>query len=429
MSGIMSSELIPMRWPSQWRDSSALQRISKTPINCLLIENPDSLRSVVEQAQKNGIRVVHAMSELPGILVINGVWPGAKLTQTSSSSHKDSASSGPTGLPWVESNGWAIRLVSALNPKSTIWVDVTPKDPPESYRLCVADVAAFGGTWIISLDNQLAAGIERGDGESMATWKGLIESVEFFATHNYRTDYVGAAVVGVLSSYSGDNQTLSWEVLKLLTRTTEQYRVIPSGSFSANSLSGLQAVLCPESDLPGGGIRKQLLDFVQNGGLLITRSAWRGMPGTPANWDNPRYEGHVLGKGTIAVAKSKDAADAYLIANDTVALVSHRFDLLRFWDAGSLNAYLSKAPDGKRAVAQMVFYAWEMNGATAAHGPENATVRVAGRYRTAQLLTFDKQPITLGPPDDHGIGMVIYEDSVELHLPPLTHYGAVELDV
>jgi hypothetical protein len=35
----------------------------------------------------------------------------------------------------------------------------------------------------------------------------------------------------------------------------------------------------------------------------------------------------------------------------------------------------------------------------------------------------------LGPPDDHGIGMVIYEDSVELHLPPLTHYGAVELDV
>jgi hypothetical protein len=320
-------------------------------------------------------------------------------------------------------------LAATLNPKSTIWVDVTPKDPPESYPLCVADVAAFGGTWIISLDDQLAAGIERGDGASMETWKGLIESVEFFATHNYRSAYVGSAVVGVISSFSGDNQVLSWEVLKLLTRTTEQYRIIPIGSFSANSLSGLQAVLCPDSDPPGGDLRKALLDFVQAGGLLIMRSAWHGMPGTPANWDNPRYAGHVLGKGTIAVAKSKDTPDAYLIANDTVALVSHRFDLLRFWDAGSLNAYLSEAPDGKRAVAQLVFYAWEMNGATAAHGPENATVRVAGRYRTAQLLTFDKPPLALGQPDDHGIGMVVYDDSVELHLPPLSHYGAVELDV
>jgi len=72
----------------------------------------------------------------------------------------------------------------------------------------------------------------------------------------------------------------------------------------------------------------------------------------------------------------------------------------------------------------------EMNGATAAHGPENATVRVAGRYRTLKLLTFDKPPLALGQPDDHGIGMVgSMTDSVELHLPPLSHYGAVELDV
>ena len=118
-----------------------------------------------------------------------------------------------------------------------------------------------------------------------------------------------------------------------------------------------------------------------------------------------------------------------MMANDTVALVSHRYDLLRFWDAGSVNAYLSQAPDGKRAVAQVIFYAWEMNGETAVHGPANATVRVAGKYRTAQLLTFEKQPITLGPPDDHGIGMLINENSVELHLPPLTHYAAVELGV
>jgi len=426
MSGIMSSELIPMRWPSQWRDSSTLQRLSNTPINCLLIEGPDPLRSVVEQAQKNGIRVIHGTSELSGITVVQGEWPGIRLSR---SGGRNTASSGPTGLPWVNSNGWEIRLVAALNPKSTIWVDVTPKDPSVSYQLCVADVAACGGNWIISLDDQLAAGIERGDAEPMETWKGLVESVEFFATHNDWPSYGGSAVVGVLSSFSGEDKALSWEVVKLLNRTTEQYRIIPNGSFSANSLSGLQAVLCPESDLPGGGIRKQLLDFVQNGGLLITRSAWHGIPGTPADWDHPRYAGRVLGKGSVAVAKSKDAADPYMMANDAVVLVSHRFDLLRLWNTGSVSAYLSEAPDGKRAVVQMVFYAREMNGAMAAHGPVNVSVRVAGRYRTARLLTFDKQPLALGQPDDHGIGMVVYDDSVELHLPPLSHYGAVELDV
>jgi hypothetical protein len=72
MSGFMSSELIPMRWPSQWRDSSALQRLSNTHINCLLIEDSAPLRSVVEQAQKNGIRVIHGTSELPGIIVMRG---------------------------------------------------------------------------------------------------------------------------------------------------------------------------------------------------------------------------------------------------------------------------------------------------------------------------------------------------------------------
>jgi hypothetical protein len=424
MSGLMSSELIPMRWPSQWRNSSALQRLSNTHINCLLIEEPGPLSSVVEQAKKNGIRVIHGTSELPGITVVEGVWPGVRLSRTGG---QNTASSGPTGLPWVNSNGWEIRLMAALNAKSTIWVDVTPKDSSASYPMCVADVASCGGNWIISLDDKLAAGIERGDAEPMETWKGLVESVEFFATHNDWSSYGGSAVVGVLSSFSDEDKALSWEVVKLLTRTTEQYRVIPTGSFSANSLSGLQAVLCPDPDLPGEELRKQLLDFVGNGGLLITRSAWHGMPGTPADWDHPRYDGRVLGKGSIAVAKSKDSADAYMMANDAVVLVSHRFDLLRFWNAGSVGAYMSEASDGKRAVVQMVFYARELNGKMSLGGPENATVRVAGRYRTARLLTFGKQPVALGQPDDHDIGMVINENSVELHLPPLSYYAAVEL--
>ena len=418
-----------MRWPTQWQNPSALERLTNTPINCLLIEDHASLQSVIERAQRNNVRVIRAFSQLPGITVIPGDWPGVRMSR---SGDRDTASTGPTGLPWVDSNGWKIRLAAALNPHSPIWVDVSPKTPlAGSYQLCVADIAACGGRWIVALDDQLATGIETGDGAALETWKGLTQSVAFFAAHNYWLAYVGAAVVGVISGFSGDNEPLSHELLNLLTRTAEQYRIIPKATCSGTSLNGLQAALYPDSDPPATDLRNQLLDFVQAGGLLITSSVWGATSGKPAEWDHPRYDCRTLGQGRIAIAKSEEAADPYLMANDTVALVSHRFDLIRFWDAGAVNAYLSVAPDHKRAVLQMVFYAQELNGKVAMGGPDTATVRVAGRYRTAQLLTSDrwKEPLTLGPSDKHEVGVVVEKDSLELHLPPLSHYAAVELGV
>jgi len=425
----MSSDLIPMRWPKQWQNPSALARLSNTHINCLLIEDDAALRAVIDQARGSGIQVIQATSQVPGVTVIQGDWPGVRLSR--SGDHNQS-STGPTGLPWVDSNGWKVRLAAALNSPSVIWVDVVPKDPqPGSYALCFADVAACGGRWIITLDDELAAGIDGDHGEALETWKDLTRTTEFFATHTYWSGFAEEAVIGVVSDFSGDNEFLSNELLNLLTRTTEQYRIIPKAKFSASSLEGLQAVLYTDSGPPAADLRKQVLSFVQAGGILITRPGWGDIPGNPADWDHPRYLCRVLGKGRIAVAKSDDALDPYLLANDSVVLVSHRFDLLRFWDAGSVNAYLSVAPDRKRAVVQMVFYARELNGKVAMGGPDTATVRVAGRYQSAQLLTLDHsaQPMTSGESASHDVGMVIEKDAVELHLPNLSHYAAIELTI
>ena len=423
----MSLELIPMRWPSRWQNPSALARLRDTHINCLLVEDDVALRPVIDDARRNGIRVIHAVSEISGVTVIKGEWPGVRMSR---SSDRDESSTGPTGLPWVDSNGWKVRLAAALNSQSTIWVNVEPKAPlPGSYALCFADVAACGGRWIIALDEQLAAGLDSGNAEALETWKDLTLATGFFATHSYWSNFTDEAVVGVVSDFSGENEFLSHELLNLLTRTTEQYRIIPKARFSVSSIGGLQAVLYADSGPPAPDLRKQVLDFVQAGGLLITRPGWGDMPGSPAEWDHPRYLCRVIGNGRIAVARSDDAPDPYLLANDTVALVSHRFDLLRFWDAGSVNAYLSVAPDRKRAVVQMVFYARELNGKVAMGGPDTATLRVAGRYQTAQLLTLDRSNrlMTSGDSASQDVGMVMDKDAVELHLPNLSHYAAVEL--
>jgi hypothetical protein len=423
------SNLIPMRWPKGWRNPSALARLSETPINCLLIEEGDQLQPVIEEARRKGIQTIRTASQIPGITLIKGEWPGVRMSQAS---NRDEAATGPTGLPWVDSNGWKVRLAAAFNPQSTIWVEVEPKAPPAgSYPLCFADIAACNGHWIISLDDKLAAGIESGAGEALQTWRNLVQATEFFSTHAYWSEYVDEAVVGVISDFSGENEFLSHELLNLLTRTTEQYRILPKTRVSESSLGKLVAVLYPDAGPPASDLRKHVLDFVERGGLLIAGPGWGNTPGDAANWDHPRYICRVLGTGRIAIAKSEDSMDPYLLANDTVALVSHRFDLLRFWDAGSVNAYLSLAPDRKRAVVQMLFYAWEMNGKVAMGGPDTATVRVAGQYRTAQLLTLDRfgHPMTLQESDNRDVGMVIGKDAVELHLPNLSHYAAVELGV
>jgi hypothetical protein len=103
-----------------------------------------------------------------------------------------------------------------------------------------------------------------------------------------------------------------------------------------------------------------------------------------------------------------------MVANDSAVLISHRYELLRFWNPGALGAYLTMAPDGKRSAAQMLFYATAREGST--------TVRVAGRYRTGKLWTLDH-------PSAQDVEMEIQHDAVEIHMPPVSVYAAVELEV
>jgi hypothetical protein len=417
-----------MRWPPQWQNPSTLSLLKGTNINCLLTEDENRLQPVMTEARRKGIRIIKANSPPREITVISGLWPGIRLSR---SNDRDEASSGPTGEPWVNSNGWKVRLANALNPQSAVWVDARPETPqPGSYTLCFADAAACGGRWIISLDDQFAAGVQSGNEEALRAWKSLGRATNFFAAHSSWSDYIGGAVVGVVSDFAGANEFLSHEVLNLLTRTWEQYRIIPKTRCSMDQLAGLRGVLYPDADPPGAELRKQILNFVKDGGLLITRPEWVGMSGSPADWDHPRYNCRVLGRGRIAIAKSDDV-DPYLLANDTVALVSHQFDLLRLWDATAVNAYLCTTPDRTKAVVQMVFYVPETNGRSRFRSPGTMTVRVAGPYRTARLLAFDQssQMTPLSQPVSDKTGVEVGTGAMELHLPRLFQYAAVELSI
>lgn len=284
----------------------------------------------------------------------------------------------------------------------------------ESYLVAIADAAAHGGRWILSLDDQLAQDVAGQKPEALQTWRLLTGAAGFFAARQAWSDYVPEAVVGIVSDFSDKNEFLSNEVLNLVARTNQQYRVIPKDKLSEASLRGLRAVLYFDAEPPAPDLRKRIVAFVQGGGMLIAGPRWGEVPGTTATAEShPRYTLRGFGKGRVAIANA-DLEDPYLVANDSVILVSHRYELLRLWNPGAVSSCLTVAPDRRRAVVQIVFYA-------SARVTDGLTVRVAGQYRTARLWTLDQATA-------RDVEMVTQKDAVELHLPLVTVYAGVELE-
>src|SRR5690242_244426 len=83
-----------------------------------------------------------------GVTVMPGEWPGIRAGQGRN------AAAGPTGVPWVDSNGWRIRLARAREPGKPVWVETEfPKEKrvftSTAYLLAMADAAMYGGRWVI----------------------------------------------------------------------------------------------------------------------------------------------------------------------------------------------------------------------------------------------------------------------------------------
>jgi len=126
------------------------------------------------------------------------------------------------------------------------------------------------------------------------------------------------------------------------------------------------------------------------------------------------------GTGRVAVAKA-NLVDAYLLANDSVVLVSHQYDLLRFWNGGAVGSFFTMTPDRRQALVQMLFYVDRGNLQHGGMGDE-ITVSVAGRYRSARIRTLQQ-------PSPREVEMEPLTDAVELHFPAVSPYAAIELDL
>ncbi len=455
-----------------WAEPSALEILKGTPVDCLIVpwaagETEDAqqqlkLGPLLEAGPKVGIRFVGSItgksdtgkavaaarragltavlsdepSSLPAELPViaqtarskavwnsNGpildftenTWPGVGLETTKEG---DQVIAGPTGVPWVNSNGWFALLGPALSRGKTLWLEYDPPASsdlahPASYVLAVADSRAYGCQWVISLDDKMRAAMSKRTPETRRLWESISAAEAFFQARKEWASFEPRGVLAVVSDFRGAHAYLSGEVLNLLSRRYVQYRIFEKQRAGSYSFEGLKAILWLDPDAPGAALESKLLAFVRQGGILITSALGAISEGQPTQGDfSDRYDLRLLGKGRLARAK-KAFDDPYQVAVDTHLMLSRRNDLVRVFNTGMTNCYCSSDPKRGTGLVQILNYS--------SSPAQFVSIWVRTHSPTGRLWTLDARiPVAAkGIPAAGGM---------EFHLPQLATYAAIEFE-
>jgi hypothetical protein len=344
------------------------------------------------------------------LIAADAVWPGITAVN-------GAELSGPTANPWIDSNGWFLRLSKVRSPQKTVWLAFEPPGAPqvvllEAYLRAIADAGTWGGRWVVSPDASLQGGLARGDAKALASWKAIATAVAFFEKRRAWSAFEPLGVVGVVSDFAGPNEAASGEILNLLGRRSLAYRILEKSSAVTASLAGFQALIAVDAGAPAAPLRQKLLAFVQQGGLLMAGAGWKQGDGKPTGMDHPRVDVRQVGKGRLAISKA-DEPDPFMIARDVHMLMGRTYDVARYFNLSAFLSYCSATPDRTQEVVQIVSFASRF-------GDDVATAWVPGKYASARLWS-------LGSGDSKPLEMVPENGGTSLLLPAVPVYAGIEL--
>jgi len=333
------------------------------------------------------------------VLALEGVSPGV-------SKLEDTATASATAGLWVDSNLWLVRSFGPNRGQRPVWLSHRP--PPGSpgvYLKSIADAAAAGGRWIVTLGDDLRAGLLRRDAPALALWRSMGAYLAFFAEHAEWRNFVPFGNVGIILDSAGPNLSNSEEFLNLVARRQIPYRVIERSRLSAQLLDGLRAVLAFDLAPPSEAERKILRDFAAQGGLVLGGPAWGAPP------KDQSYTVLSVGQGEVAVYKDQ-SPDPQSVARDLNDLVPTPDLGVSLFNAPSVLSYVSSNDTGSRMLIQLVNYA----GAPA----PSLTIWVTQRFNTARLYAPESAPADV-PLKRSG-------SRTEIVVPPLAVYAALLLE-
>jgi hypothetical protein len=360
-----ASALIPFEWPEPWKDASLARLLGPGPFNCILL--PEKAPAALGAELRGRFEVREALpwrklAEIdwsrPGELVLIGdaVWPSV-----GAASGSDSTEAGPTGLPWLEANGWIIRMARDLAPQAAVWVRSSPPEDAARmdaslFALAQCEAWAHGARRPVWVPPAVASGLAADNSAARAWWRRVVSAVEWWAQRADRSAWPTLARLLVVSDFSGPNAYPATEFLNLAARRNLPWRAaLPEKAGAA--LAGMAAVLYVDQEPLAGPLLAQLQDFLLRGGLLMCLpEAGRALRGLRASEQtHPRFDIHACGKGRAAFSRT-GWDDPYLMALDAHLLMSRRHDVVRLFNPGSILAWPALGPDRRRLLVHLLNY-------------------------------------------------------------------------
>ena len=355
-----------LEWPASWTDPALLGLVEDSPFGTLLF--PQALPETIAAPARARFRVVerpgwrkHAEIDWPRaadpVLIGDGVWPAL-----GEAGGGDTAEAGPTGLPWLEANGWIIRMARDLAPGAEVWIrSDLPEDADRAdaslFAFAHCEARAHGAARPLSLPVRIAAGLAAGNAHAASWWRALCSMESWWRERAAWQAWPTASRLWVVSDFAGPNQYPAAEFLNLAARRNLAWRAALPHHLEGARLQDAAAVVYVDQAPLEGPLLERLEGFVRQGGLLVcleaASRAWRGL--APAGSAHPRFQMMRFGKGRVALSRA-DWEDPYLMAQDVHLLMSRRHDVVRLFNPGSILCWPVTSPDRRRLLVHLLNY-------------------------------------------------------------------------
>jgi hypothetical protein len=286
--------------------------------------------------------------------------------------------SSPTSQPWLDANLAVIRHERAFQVGQTplytfSWdlSDAVVKEQGPSranYSLAVAEAGAFHADLILELHERQQKGLANGDKETLANWKQVKRTIEFYERGNEEAGEAAARVAVLTNDYES-----SYEAINLMARHNIPFRVLHLMEVQAHDLEGFDVIIAFAA--PGKEMTAAIDEFAEQGGVAVLVN----LPGAYP-WDSspPAKTGahsvsYTVGKGRV-IELGEAVSDPETFARDVRRLMVKERIPVNLWN--SLTTLVVAYPGEKPAetIVELVNYEEE---------PTQVQVQVKGTFGSA----------------------------------------------
>jgi hypothetical protein len=445
---------------NRWYETSTLDLLHETPINCLLVTFSTGAPSEAETLQHRLVKEYALAARKRGIAVLGLVYPGAiastvadaaieaqldglvldgefpadfrtglgnypgiiiAIAQDASAVRTASAPllavqgvrpsardladmgirAGASAEPWIDSNIWLVRSFRFGTDWRPIWISQEPNPASEGdYIRCVADAAVAGGRWIVALDDDFRTNLFRKNADALGAWRRIGTYLNFAEDHAEWRRFTPFGNLAIIIDSAADLD----EYLNLIARRQVPYRLMQRSEVTAASLAGFKAVA--DFIPPNEAERNILREFAAKGGVVVAGPSWGGAPKDDSYAEVP------LGQGRVVVYKD-EPPDSESVAKDLQDLLQPGVMGLSVFNVPSAITYASTTDGGRRVLIQLLNYA--------GRPAERVTIRFNGIFKQARLYTPENAPQDL-------VARETQNGRTEVLIPKVAAWGAVLLE-